>query len=366
MTGAFYFLATRARGRLLNPSFGASHHMNMDAELIIVGAGISGLVLARELTDRRHHVRVLEARERVGGRTTSFEVDGAHFDLGASWVWETEKAVLSLVDSLGLEVYPSHRGGIDLFDTDDGIQRVRLPDSPVPEYRIDGGAAAIARVLAEQVEVESSRPVRRIRVDGDALALELDDETLRAKTVVFAAPPALLARELEFEGNSDDQMHVIARTPVWMGEIAKVVAVYERPFWLEDGLSGRVFSHRGPMVEIHDLSGRTRDRAPALFGFVPRSRALGDWKSEALDQLVRLFGPAASDFLAVEIKTWWEEQETTPTGHEASQQLIGHPFLRRPLAGGRLHLASTETASSSAGHIEGAVQRAFELARTLA
>ena len=51
--------------------------------------------------------------------------------------------------------------------------------------------------------------------------------------------------------------------------------------------------------------------------------------------------------------------------HEASQPLMGHPLLRRPLAGGKLHLASTETAAASAGHIEGAVHRARELARIL-
>lgn len=60
----------------------------MDADVIVAGAGLAGLVAARELTEAGHRALVLEARDRVGGRTWTvpFDQAGAHVDLGAEWV----------------------------------------------------------------------------------------------------------------------------------------------------------------------------------------------------------------------------------------------------------------------------------------
>ena len=53
-----------------------------DVDAIVVGAGLSGLVCARELAAAGATVRVIEARDRVGGRTFSRPVAGAIADLG--------------------------------------------------------------------------------------------------------------------------------------------------------------------------------------------------------------------------------------------------------------------------------------------
>ena len=54
--------------------------------IIVIGAGISGLAAARELTEQGHEVTVLEARERIGGRVHTEREDGHVTDLGASWI----------------------------------------------------------------------------------------------------------------------------------------------------------------------------------------------------------------------------------------------------------------------------------------
>ncbi|MEM1154111.1 MAG: hypothetical protein AAGI44_08210 [Pseudomonadota bacterium] len=42
--------------------------------------------------------------------------------------------------------------------------------------------------------------------------------------------------------------------PTWMAGQAKVVAVYESPFWRDSGFSGDAMSRKGPLIEIHDAS----------------------------------------------------------------------------------------------------------------
>ncbi len=64
-------------------------------DVIVVGAGLSGLAAARELTDQGKRVVVLEARDRIGGRVWTHEDWGFPLDLGASWIHSRKKNPLS-------------------------------------------------------------------------------------------------------------------------------------------------------------------------------------------------------------------------------------------------------------------------------
>jgi monoamine oxidase len=58
----------------------------MDADIVVVGAGVAGLTAARELTRKGRQVVVLEARDRIGGRIHTVKVGGETVDLGATWI----------------------------------------------------------------------------------------------------------------------------------------------------------------------------------------------------------------------------------------------------------------------------------------
>ncbi|CAD6198917.1 unnamed protein product [Caenorhabditis auriculariae] len=92
--------------------------LSVDYDVIVVGAGISGLTAARELKKMDPSIRILilEAKDRVGGRTHSVELKGAHYskvtlDLGGQWVGRTQRNILRLLDELGLKTYDQYSEG---------------------------------------------------------------------------------------------------------------------------------------------------------------------------------------------------------------------------------------------------------------
>jgi polyamine oxidase len=76
--------------------------------VLVIGAGMAGLVAARLLHDSGYKVTVLEARDRIGGRVWTDDRIGAPVDLGGSWVHGVEGNPLTLwCDKLGVKLISS-------------------------------------------------------------------------------------------------------------------------------------------------------------------------------------------------------------------------------------------------------------------
>jgi monoamine oxidase len=81
-------------------------------EIVVVGAGLAGLTAAHELIKAGVEVLVLEARERVGGRTYSRPAsDGTLVDLGGQWIGPTQDRLAALADELGITSFPTYNEG---------------------------------------------------------------------------------------------------------------------------------------------------------------------------------------------------------------------------------------------------------------
>jgi len=94
-------------------------------DVVVVGAGLSGLVAARELRRAGLEVVVLEAADRVGGRALSESCClGSHLDLGGQWIGHDHHRLAALADELGATRFPMHTPPAPTVL--DGTRRVRL------------------------------------------------------------------------------------------------------------------------------------------------------------------------------------------------------------------------------------------------
>lgn len=350
-------------------------------DALVVGGGVSGLRVAFRLQEAGRNVLVLEARDRVGGRLLARPTARGQgsVDLGATWVWPTESRVSRLISELGLSTFPHHEKGTTLYETADGSYDHPGLFNGRPPLRIAGGTSTIPegllKILSRNtvrlqtgvkavVEDASEEGSRQLRVETES------GEGLHARHVVLALPPALAVSRIRFEPPLPAELsRVAAATPVWMGNVIKTVVVYGRRFWSDAGQSGAAISKRGPLQEVHDISGPGGEPA-ALFGFsvVPRG-ADAPSKSAVLQQLERLFGPPAAHPLEFISQDWRGEARTSPPAVEdlADYGLYGHRAYREPAYHGTLHWSSCETSSAngSMGHIEDALAAADRVAETI-
>ncbi len=271
--------------------------------------------------------------------------------LAGRTVWGAGPEELSMLHVL---FYVSSAGSFDaLIDTEGGAQQDRL----------DGGAQLLATGLAESLgdRVRLGAPVRRITQGNDVVTVEADGVRVDAGRVLVALPPALTGRIALDPAPPEDRRRLCES--LRPGRLTKCMALYERPFWRDDDLSGEAVYDGGPVTLTFDSSPRDGSTG-VLLGFVggPEvadldGRTVAERRAEVLACFGRLFGRRAEQPLDYVEQEWSAEEWSGggPTSNFGPGGWTGcGPALREPV--GRVHWAGTETATVWSGYMEGALQ----------
>jgi monoamine oxidase len=162
--------------------------VKIECDVVVVGAGLAGLSTARRLQHAGAEVRVLEARPRIGGRILSTTFDGATFELGAQWVGPMQQRLRSLVQELGIELFPQHHHGTKVVDIDGrrSTYRGKLPS-----------VSLINLIQIELLSRRLDRMAERIPLDAPYKAQRADEwDGMSVEAFKQAQPAGEVAKQL--------------------------------------------------------------------------------------------------------------------------------------------------------------------------
>jgi len=281
------------------------------------------------------------------------------FELATEAVWAAEPADVSLLHVL---FYTRSGSGFNsLVGTGGGAQ----------QDRFHGGSQRIPLLMAEQLGGERLRlgaPVRRIAHGEGGVTLEADGPggeagglQVRARRAIVALPPTLAGRIAYDRPLPARRDQLTQRMP--QGTVIKTMAIYDEPFWREQGLSGQAATDANPARVVFDNS--PPDGSPGvLLGFL-EGRLAREWgarpAAERREAILaghgRLFGERAARPERF-IERVWAEEEWTRGCYGCLMTTGGWTeygeALRAPI--GPLHWAGSETATEWSGYMDGAVQ----------
>ena len=274
-------------------------------------------------------------------------------DTATKGIFGAEPAELSLLFTL----FYLHAGG--------GLMNLARTTGGAQERRFVGGAQQFALSLARELgeRVRLGAPVTSIAHGPDGVVVRTacpDDVEVVARRAVVAMPPLLAARIGWTPSLPAMREQLAMRAP--MGAVSKVHAVYEHPFWRDEGLNGQLIADRGAVRLTFDDSPADGSRG-VLLGFVAGNECRRlDLLPEperlrvVVDELVQAFGPRATSPIDLVEQRWCAEPFTAggPVAVFSPGLLSGcGPALRAPV--GPVHWAGTETATRWCGYIDGAI-----------
>src|SRR5918992_5694075 len=131
----------------------------ISVDVAVVGAGLAGLTAARAVSAAGRAVAVLEARDRVGGRTLNESIgERKVVELGGQWVGPTQRRVAKLIRELDLETFPTHARGKNLFERRGNLRRFRGTIPRVSPLALAETGLTIGRINRMARKLDPEKP----------------------------------------------------------------------------------------------------------------------------------------------------------------------------------------------------------------
>ena len=340
--------------------------------VIIIGAGLSGLLTAYRLKSAGIAVKIIEARSRAGGRINTVG-EATPIEMGATWFGHQHQNLKNLLKEIELAAFKQNMDGSAIFEASpfSPPQRFEFPPQD-PSFRIVGGTGQLIQELLNFFTAEEifyNQQVKQIIVEEEQVMIRTESSMYLADKIICCIPPALLVNTIEFTPELPEAFFTEAKnTHTWMQESIKAGVVYKEAFWKDKKVS-TIVSNQGPIIEYYDHSDFTESKF-ALCGFLHPDYGKLDRierEKEVIDQLKRLFGREAGEYMEYEEVVWQKEKFTNAKTGETflPHQNNGHSIFQEPLYKGRIFISNSETSAVYGGYMEGAVYSANQTAKRI-
>ncbi|KAI8187123.1 putative flavin-containing monoamine oxidase A [Colletotrichum sp. SAR 10_86] len=362
--------------------------------VVIVGAGLSGLRAAVDIHNCGLSYVVLEAMDRVGGKTLSVAASpqGGVVDVGAAWVNDTSQVEMyRLAKEFGFELIEQTATGLNLYQ-DSKQETVSFPYSGMPFplddkqqaqlYEVFGQMAVLVERSdsklpwlgpdAERLDVLTLAELGEKEIGGGIGSVVLNVLSraclgLESSEVGALAVIDYIKAGTGLENISSDLKDGAQYLRNCQGYYSKTILVFEKPWWRDAGFSGSIASETGPIVFSRDTCVPDDKQYSITCFHVAEpgrqwSKLQADDRREAvLKQFRAMFSTVVDDVpepINIIDKEWtkdlWARGAPSPVMGPGVLTSDAGKAVREPV--GHIHFIGTETSLVWKGYMEGAVK----------
>jgi monoamine oxidase len=348
--------------------------------VLILGAGLAGLVAGYELSQLGHAVTILEARMRPGGRAHTLREpfsDGLYAEAGAARIPDNHDLTLKYIKLFEVPLEPMYPSRLQAVRLDGGQRRLVGPEgftevlgqnfgselggNPSRWSKIKGGTDLFPKAFAQRLaeKIHYNAPVVRIEQDANSTrAVFLHNgspETINADHILCAMPFSVLRNvELPTTNFSERKRDIIQK--LQYDSVSRVYLQSKKRFWEEKGLSGFAFTNEA--VEIWQPAWSQPGPRGILMtyarpGQAERIASLKESEriSSTLAQLDGIFPGLRENYEGGTSKCWMEDEWS-----RGAWSFVGpRDFVTASQAEGRIHFAG-EHLSPFFSWMQGALQ----------
>jgi monoamine oxidase len=254
-----------------------------------------------------------------------------------------------------------------MIRTSDGIDHMLETTGGAQESRVVGGSQLVSLTMAEQLgrRVVLGSPVTEIRQGSADVLVKSARAEVRCKRVIVAMAPAD-AERIRFTPNLPVSRAMLQRK--WhTGAESKLAAIYDRPFWRDEGFSGQAVTDLPTLPYVVDNSPPdggvgilltfmgTASSGPGLKWTDSLLNNASARRAAVLNDLTTVFGPKAAKPAQFLEKDWTHERWIAGCVGPRSPGVLTLYTNAASEPVGRIHWAGTETATAYPAYIDGAV-----------